>query len=239
MKNATIKAIYSDLLNRYGCQGWWPLLDYEGNNPTKTGSITGYHPGVFDVPSSRNQIYEVAIGAILTQSVGWVSVEKALKNLKGIGALTPEGLLKTDEKRLKDAIKPAGYFNDKTRKIRLFTQFFLPLKRVPLRDDLLKLWGIGPETADSILLYGYGVPTFVIDAYTRRIFTNLGYINEKDSYDDVKGLFEKNLTPDKVVFQEYHALIVEHAKRYYSRGMDVKLCPLYKKYAKAGVKRKN
>lgn len=231
-RNNILQKIYADLMAAYGPQGWWPLLDYAGTNPTKTGSITGYHPGVYGTPSSREQVFEVAIGAILTQSVGWVSVEKALRNLKELGALHPKRLLQMDEGRIKEAIRPVGYYNEKTRKIRIFTQFFVSLTKIPSRDELLDIWGIGPETADSIFLYGYHVPTFVIDAYTRRILVNLGIVEGKEDYAIVKALFENNLKKDVIVFQEYHALLVEHAKRYYARGMDVKKCPLYKKFVK-------
>lgn len=231
-----IKQIYSELYRSYGSQGWWPLIEFKGNNPTKTGSIHGYHPNNYEVPSSRNQIYQVCLGAILTQSTSWVSVEKALLNLQKLNAIDPERLMKLSDRQLKEAIKPAGYFNQKSKKLRVFTDFFLTLNNIPKRQELLAIWGIGRETADSILLYGFKIPTFVIDAYTRRIFTNLGYINEKADYDEIKALFEDNLKRDLVIYQEYHALLVEHAKRYYSKKADHKNCPLYKKYAKAGGK---
>ena len=230
-----IKQIYQDLYKMYGFQGWWPLIEFKGNNPTKTGSIKGYHPNNYNLPKTRDQIYEICIGAILTQSIGWGSVEKALVNLNKLNAINPEKLMKLDDKTLKEAIKPAGYFNQKLRKIHGFTRFFLTINNnIPKRENLLDIWGIGKETADSMLLYGYKIPTFVIDSYTRRIFTNLGYIKEDADYDEIKQLFENNLEPDLVIYQEYHALLVEHAKRYYSKGMDYKLCPLYKKYKLGG-----
>src|SRR3989344_579636 len=233
----SIKQIYNNLYKKYGCQGWWPLTELNNKeqvNITKSGSIKGYHPNDYTLPATRDQVYEVCIGAIATQSVGWNSVEKALLNLKKLNALNPERLMKLDDKTLKEAIKPAGYFNQKARKIREFTQFFMPLNnKVPTRNELLDIWGIGCETADSMLLYAFKVPTFVVDAYTRRIFGNLGFIDDKADYDEIKALFEKNVEPDLVVYQEYHALIVEHAKRYYSKQADKKLCPLYNKFAKS------
>ena len=235
MKKSIVKVIYSDLLKSYGSQGWWPLIEFIGNNPTKTGSIQGYHPNNYQLPSTRDQVYQICIGAILTQGVGWTSVEKVLLNLKKLNAINPERLMKLSDDKLKEAIKPVGYFNQKARKIHEFTRFFLTLNnRVPSREALLNIWGIGNETADSMLLYAFKVPTFVIDAYTRRIFTNLGYIKENDDYDKVKELFEKNLEKDLIVYQEYHALIIEHAKRFHSKKADNKLCSLCKKYAKAG-----
>jgi endonuclease III related protein len=225
--------IYKELMEMYGPQGWWPLIGFPGNNPTKTGSIRGYHPGDYDLPSSRDQVYQICIGAILTQNTGWISVEKALLNLEKINAISPERLMRLSDKQLTEAIRPAGYFNQKARKLREFTGFFLTLKgRVPDREELLKIWGVGKETADSMLLYAFKVPTFVIDAYTRRIFTNLGYIRENEEYDLVKERFEKSLDKDLIVYQEYHALIVEHAKHCYSRKADQRLCPLFKKHSK-------
>jgi len=231
--------IFNLLETTYGPQGWWPLVDYRGSNPTKTGSVQGYHPGDYSLPKTTNQMYEICLGSLLTQSVGWPSVEKALTNLKKLNAINPRTILSMDENVLKEAIKPVGYFNQKTRKVKEFTKFFVGLNgRTPTRDELLSIWGVGKETADSMLLYAFKVPTFVVDAYTRRIFSHIGLIDEKDEYDEIKALFEENITPDLETYQEYHALIVEHAKRFYSKQADRKLCPLYKKFAKGGRKRK-
>lgn len=230
-----IKQIYQKLYGDYGQQGWWPLIDFKGNNPTKTGSVRGYHPGDYELPKTKHQIYEVCIGAVLTQNVGWINVEKALINLKKLKAINPKHLLELDDEQLKEAIKPTGYYNQKAKKLKEFTRFFLTLNnRVPKREELLKVWGVGEETADSMLLYAFKVPTFLVDSYTKRIFTNLGFIDEKAKYDEIKTLFEENFKPDLIVYQEYHALIVEHAKRYYSKKTEYHLCPLYKQFAKAG-----
>ena len=229
--NQILLDIYYVLLEKYGLQGWWPLVDYNGCNPTKTGIISGYHPGNYDLPENRDQIFEIGLGAILTQNTGWPQVEKVLKNLQRKNCLNPEQIMDMDNESLIENIKPAGYFNQKAKKIKLFTQYFLDLDQdqIPTREELLALWGIGPETADSILLYALKVPTFVIDAYTRRIFNNLKIINEKYTYDDIKSLFEKNLPRDFIIYQEFHALIVEHAKRFYYRGADYKKCPLFQR----------
>ena len=225
-----IEKIYSLLFEMYGPQGWWPLMDYKGINPTKTGSFRGYHPNDYELPSTPEQTYEVCCGAILTQNVGWANVEKALINLKRLKALCPDEVIRLDDTRLAEVIRPAGYFNQKARKLKEFTRFFLSLTDIPKREELLGIWGIGPETADSILLYAYKVPTFVVDAYTRRIFVNIGLITERANYDEVKGLFEKNLKRDLIVYQEYHALLVEHAKRYYLKKEKYGDCPLYKRF---------
>jgi endonuclease III related protein len=220
--------IYSFLLKEYGQQGWWPLLGQKGCKPTKTGSINGYHPGNYDLPETRNQIFEVCLGAILTQNTGWTQVEMALKILHERNCLDPAKILEMDMEALKEAIRSAGYFNQKAKKVKIFTHYFLNLgpNQIPTREELLSLWGIGPETADSMLLYAFKVPTFVIDAYTRRIFTHLGIADEKISYDGLKSLFEQSIPKDLVIYQEYHALIVEHAKRFYQKKSDHEHCPL-------------
>ncbi len=209
-----INKIYSILKTHYGPQGWWPLLEVNGSNPTKTGSSKGYHPGDYSYPKDDKQRFEICIGAILTQNTSWPQVEKALMNLKKINCLDARHILKADEETIKAAIKPAGYFNQKARKLKIFSNFFLALKgAVPSRDQLLDLWGIGPETADSMLLYAYKKPEFVIDAYTKRIASRLGLTDEKSDYHEIRSLFESGLIKDYKTYQEYHALLVEHAKR--------------------------
>ena len=121
-----------------------------------------------------------------------------------------------DENDFKLAIKPSGYFNQKYNYLRNISKFYISLDgQTPERKELLSVKGVGPETADSILLYAYGEKEFVVDAYTRRIFSYLGLINEKDSYNKIKKLFEDNFRGNVNDYQEYHALIVEHAKNYY------------------------
>ncbi|MGM5488107.1 MAG: endonuclease III domain-containing protein [Nanobdellota archaeon] len=202
-----IMGFYDRLMRLYGPQGWWPLLGVDGTNPTKTGAHQGYHPGDYSYPKTWRQTFEICVGAILTQNVGWVNVEKALSNLHALGGLEPRRLLGLSENDLKGAIRPAGYYNQKAKKLRIFAEFFMGLSGTPSREELLGLWGIGEETADSMLLYGFFVPTFVVDAYTRRLF------GMKESYSEVKAYFEENLPKDFKVYQEYHALIVEHVKR--------------------------
>jgi len=221
--------IYLCLLREYGPQGWWPLLDFKGNNPTKTGSIRGYHPGDYSFPKTEKQKFEICIGAILTQNTAWQNVEKALINLKKIGALTPQKIIKIEIEKLKKAIRPAGYYNQKAKKLKEFSGFFIKLKgKTPTREQLLKVWGIGNETADSILLYAYKIPVFVVDAYTRRIFSKLGYFKKDNDYYEIRRFFEKNLPKDYKIYQEFHALIVEHAKRHYNRKMQGSSCFLNK-----------
>jgi endonuclease-3 related protein len=201
--------IYRLLYDTYGPQHWWP-----GETP-----------------------FEVIVGAILTQSAAWANVEKAIANLKGAGALSPEGLACLSEAELARLVHPAGYFNAKSRKLKAFVallsqRFDGELERlvaVPveeLRPLLLATHGIGPETADSILLYAAGRPVFVIDAYTRRVFSRLGMTPGRDSYDSWQALFMENLEADAAMFNEYHALIVHHGKNVCHRKPRCEVCPL-------------
>ena len=214
----SLNEIYQKLLDTYSFQGWWPITDYEGSNPTKTGSTQGYHPADYSFPRNSSEKFEIIIGAVLTQNTSWPQVEKSLINLKELIDLTPYEILNLDEEEFKSAIKPSGYFNQKYNYLRNISEFYISLDgETPLRKDLLAVKGIGPETADSILLYAYGEKEFVVDAYTRRIFSHLGIIDEKDSYNKIKMLFEDNFDGGVSEYQEYHALIVEHAKNHYSK----------------------
>jgi endonuclease-3 related protein len=201
--------IYRCLHDAYGPQHWWP-----GDTP-----------------------FEVIVGAILTQSAAWANVEKAIANLKAAGALSPEGLARLSEGELARLVRPAGYFNAKARKLKAFVallseRFDGGLERLlaapveELRPLLLATHGIGPETADSVLLYAAGQPVFVIDAYTRRLFSRLGMKPGRDSYDSWRALFMKNLEADAVLFNEYHALIVRHGKEVCRRQPRCEVCPL-------------
>ncbi|MBF0442518.1 MAG: endonuclease III domain-containing protein [Oligoflexales bacterium] len=204
---------YKSLYGKYGPQGWWPLQDVDGVNPTKTGSLRGYHPGDYSYPKTQNERFEICVGAILTQNTNWVNVEKALFNLKSQRLMEPSKIVDSDMDTLAGIIMPSGYYNQKAKKLKVLSSFYLELKgRTPRREELLSLWGVGPETADSILLYGYGTATFVVDAYTRRIFSSHNLFSMKASYDEIKSIFEKNLPNDVELYQEFHALIVEHAK---------------------------
>ncbi|ADZ09330.1 HhH-GPD family protein [Methanobacterium lacus] len=217
--NQEFIAIYTQLYDLYGPQGWWPLQDIvSGLTPTKSGAQTGYHPLDYKLPKTPNQRFEIILGTILTQNTAWTSAEKALKNLKNLDVIDPKKILSIDTETLKAAIKCAGFLNQKANYIIGIAEFFNELDgEIPTRKELLSVKGVGNETADSILLYAYKQPFFVVDAYTKRIFTQLKLVNEKDSYLEIKKKFESNLPQDYKLFNEYHALIVEHAKRYYSK----------------------
>lgn len=217
MQEQIIK-IYEKLYDLYGPQGWWPLINHDGTNPTKTGAIRGYHPENYHLPTKRNQVYEIILGAILTQNTSWLSAEMALFNLDELNAIEPEKLLELDDETLKSAIRCAGFLNQKAVYLREVTKFFIETDgKVPTRKELLAVKGVGNETADSILLYAYKQPQFVVDAYTKRIFSHLEIVSENIKYMELKELFESNLPDDVALYQEYHAMIVEHAKRYYSK----------------------
>lgn len=207
--------IYQVLHKGYGPQGWWPLSGVRGSNPTKTGSVKGYHPGDFSYPRNSTQRFEICCGAVLTQNTSWPQVEKALMGLKKSKLLGVKAITGADVDKLKPLIKPAGYYNQKAGYLKNLAEFFASLGgRVPTRSEVLAVRGVGNETADSIMLYAFRIPEFVVDAYTKRIFSRLGLIDETDRYDSVKSLFENALERDVEIYQEYHALIVEHAKRH-------------------------
>lgn len=231
-ENNNLYLIYEKLLGEYSYQGWWPFIDLEYINKNndikkdfvlnKTGVQKGYHPNNYDYPKITEQEFEIIIGSILTQNTTFTSVDMALRNLIEIlGDFNPRSILnliESDEDKFKIAIKCAGYYNQKTEYIKNISKFYISLNgKTPSRKDLLSVKGVGNETADTILLYAFKECEFVIDAYTKRILSYLGYIGEKDSYLKVKELFESNIPKDLAIYQEYHALLVEHAKRYYSR----------------------
>ena len=187
--------IYQRLLAGYRPQHWWP-----GDSP-----------------------FEVIIGAILTQSAAWSNVEKAINNLKSAGALSPNQILKMPIKELARLIRPSGYYNAKAVKLKAFIEWldnnyrnsleelsFIPT--VDLRQCLLSIHGVGPETADSILLYALNRPVFVIDAYTKRIISRIGLLSETSQYDDYQAYFMRSLPMDLHLFNEYHALLVRLGK---------------------------
>ncbi|OGV71551.1 MAG: hypothetical protein A3K19_09335 [Lentisphaerae bacterium RIFOXYB12_FULL_65_16] len=214
----TLTHIYETLFGAYGPQGWWPLLGVAGTNPTKTGAIRGYHVGDYSFPRNDAERFEICAGAILTQNTAWPNVERALRALADRNVLSPQGVLSLAQPDLATLIRASGYFNAKARKLREFAAFYTGLAgQVPTRAALLDVWGVGPETADSMLLYAYGQEEMVVDAYTRRILGHLRLVKPVADYDTVKRFCARRLPCDLVVYQEFHALLVEHAKRHYQR----------------------
>lgn len=189
--------IFNRLLTHFGPLHWWPA----------------------DSP------FEVVVGAILTQNTAWRNVEGAIAALKNELPLTVANLLWLDRQRLEELIRPSGFFRQKAERLQLFAAFLMnryagdlsamlsgPLQQV--RDELLRCKGVGPETADSILLYAGDRPSFVVDAYTRRLFGRLGLLQGKESYAQIRQMFMTHLPHNSDLFNEYHALIVEQCKQY-------------------------
>lgn len=185
----------------------------------ETKESKGYHPGKYDYPRTDEERFEICIGAILTQNTAWKNVEKAISNLyEKIGKITPEKILALKQEELAKIIKAAGYYNQKSTYLHHFANYYQRARgTTPTREELLALKGIGKETADSILLYAYQQPTFIIDTYTKRILIKHGYANERSNYDEMQQLFLKQLPKDVNIYQEYHALLVEHAKKHYQK----------------------
>jgi endonuclease-3 related protein len=194
-KNSPLMVIYNRLYALLGPSHWWP-----GETPL-----------------------EIMVGAILTQNTAWSNVERAIGRLKEEGALSPSLLHQMDEALLAEWIRPAGYYRIKAGRLKNFFDFFFReyggnLGRMKsqalevLRPQLLEVKGIGPETADSILLYGLGMPTFVVDAYTHRIFSRHQLIEEDIGYDDLRSFFMDHLPLDPGLYNEYHALLVRLGK---------------------------
>ncbi len=199
--------IYNRMLERLGRQNWWPA----------------------DTP------FEVCVGAILTQNTNWKNVEKAIKNLKKSKALSPEAIASMPLDRLEELVRPSGFYKQKARRLKDFSQWLVEKGGIgslslidtdTLREELLSIKGIGPETADSILLYALNRPVFVVDAYTYRIFTRHGIVDEDIDYNELQALFMENLPHDVELFKEYHALIVVVGKSFCKRRPLCGGCPL-------------
>ena len=201
--------IYQILYQSYGRRHWWP------------GETS----------------FEVMVGAILTQNTSWKNVEKAIHRLKEKGVLNPKGIRQLRKPTLASLIRSSGYFRIKAERLKAFIDFLFDeyggsIKKMKgervgvLRQRLLDVKGIGPETADSILLYGLKKPIFVVDAYTKRILSRHGIISEKASYEEVQDLFMDHLPPGERLFNEYHALVVHLGKTLCKKVPRCDQCPL-------------
>ena len=190
-----LSLIYKKLYACFGSQHWWP-----GETP-----------------------FEVAVGAILTQNTNWANVEKAIANLKNDKVLNPKALHDMSNASLASLIRPAGYFNIKAKRLKnfiglLMNEYHGSMSKMAkedlrsIRKKLLSVNGIGPETADSIILYALEKPVFVIDAYTKRVLSRHNILDHDASYDAFQTFFHLNLIKDISLFNEYHALFVRLAK---------------------------
>ena len=205
----SFEEVYRKLFNHYGPQDWWPA----------------------ETP------FEVMVGAVLTQNTAWSNVERAIENLKQNHCLTPEDILEAEINNLAEWLRPSGYFNIKAKRLRNFCQWYVSEGQFnvlslwntkKLRNGLLSINGVGPETADDILLYVFDRPVFVIDAYTRRLFSRLGFESADEGYEHLRSIFEKNLPAKAAMFNEYHALIVAHAKEVCKKMPNCGSCCLLK-----------
>lgn len=201
--------VYHQLSKHFGPQHWWPA----------------------ETP------FEVIIGAVLTQNTAWTNVEKAIHRLRSAGLLSPEALRDVPDEKLAELIHSSGFFNLKTRRLKAVTDFIFreyggSLEHmfsepgVRLREKLLSVKGLGPETVDSILLYACEMPFFVIDAYTRRIFSRHQWLDPEARYETLQHYFMSQQRHDTQTFNEYHALIVKTAKIYCKKQPECSECPL-------------
>jgi len=208
LRRASPLDVYEQLHAHHGDQRWWPA-----ESP-----------------------FEMMIGAILTQNTRWENVEMAISNLKKANMLNPESMLSCEPEQLEELIHPTGFFRQKAKRLIEFSRFFTAhggtegLKRWPtkaLRARLLTINGIGPETADSILLYAFDKMVFVVDAYTKRIFSRLGMIKASMNYEEIQNYFIQRLPGLPQLYQEYHALIVQQGKCNCSAKPRCDDCPLF------------
>ncbi|MBI3032025.1 hypothetical protein HYY69_01010 [Candidatus Woesearchaeota archaeon] len=211
MKTKIFEQIYKILLNNYQLQGWWPVTEYRSLHPQYSGG-----------PTTDKQILEVIFGAILTQNTSWKNVEKAIVELNKHALIDINKIIAIGPPALAAIIRSSGYHNQKSKTLKEVCRFLkehslseLKEKDVSqLRVLLLSVKGIGQETADSIILYAFNKPIFVIDAYTKRIFSRFGLCKHDVSYDELQKMLMDNVFEDEKLFNEYHALLVEHAKQY-------------------------
>lgn len=204
--NKKLLDLYRQLRAEHGALKWWPA----------------------DTP------FEVALGAILTQATAWRNVVKAIDNLKKADAFTPEQIHAISQDELERLLRPSGYFRMKTKKVRAFVEHIVkrPMQvmfeqDVPeLREELLSIYGVGPETADSIILYAAEKPSFVVDTYTYRLLSRLGWVEGNFHYARLRALFMDNLPHEVELFNEYHALIVRHGARVCQKTPQCQACGL-------------
>lgn len=209
LKASQLRQVYTALRKNFGHQKWWP----------------------------GDTSFEVMVGAILTQNTAWTNVEKAISNLKNANKLLFDALRRISKKKLAQLIRPAGYFNVKSDRLKCFLDFLsrecgsdfskLRRKTMPvLRDKLLSVKGIGPETADSILLYALDKTSFVIDAYTKRIFSRHGLAKDHETYEQWRGIFMQALPNNRDLYKDFHAQIVRVGKDHCRKVPDCESCPL-------------
>lgn len=204
-----LETLFSRLFEAFGPQQWWPA----------------------DSP------FEVMVGAVLVQNTAWKNVRRAIDRLREAGKLSPEAIHATGERELQELIRPAGYYRIKAKRLRHLVDFLITaydgsiaaMRAAPpdrLREELLRVHGVGPETADSILLYAAGIPSFVVDTYTHRVLARHGWIGYDADYHQIKEFFESRLQPDADHYNEYHALLVRVGHLHCRKQPICDTCPL-------------
>jgi endonuclease III related protein len=213
-----LQEVYQRLFAAFGPQNWWP----------------------------GDTQFEILVGAVLVQNTNWQNVERAIRNLRNADLLQPQVLHELPEEELEELIRPAGYYRVKARRLKALVRFLVEryggsldaIFRRPLaelREELLGIHGVGPETADSILLYAGAMPSFVVDAYTYRIFGRHGWIDLESDYHQIQEFFHDNLPADAPLFNEYHALLVNLGKQYCKKSKPLcEHCPLRPMLPKGG-----
>lgn len=216
---APLQEIYERLLAAFGPQNWWP-----GDSP-----------------------FEIMVGAVLVQNTAWRNVERAIENLREAGLMDPHALYAVPALELAELIRPAGYYQVKTKRLRHLLKFVVEefdgslgamfaTSLSTLREQLLSIHGIGPETADAILLYAGGLPTFVVDTYAHRVLARHGWIGYDADYHEIKDLFESALLQDVQLYNEYHALLVRVGKEFCKKsGPKCDACPLRELLPRSGI----
>ena len=220
-----LKSIYNKLHSHFGPQNWWPVT-------LENEIIPKYHK---NIKLSEKQKLEICFGAILTQNTNWKNAEKAIAQLNKNNLININGIIKITNENLARIIKSSGYHNQKAIKLKNFCLFLMNnynrnLEKLfsnsitKLRNELLSINGIGPETADSIILYAAKKPIFVIDAYAKRIMNRVGF--KENNYDGLQNLFMNNLKKDEKMFNEYHALLVQFGKNICKKKPLCNQCPI-------------
>lgn len=214
-----LEEAYEKLLAAFGPQHWWP-----GDSP-----------------------FEIVVGAVLVQNAAWRNVERAIENLREAGLMEPRVLYAAPEKELAELIRPAGYYQVKARRLRNLLRLIVEqydgsldamfrTDLATLREELLGVSGIGPETADAILLYAGGKPTFVVDTYTHRVLARHGWIGYESDYHEIKDHFEASLPADAALYNEYHALLVRVGKDFCRKtAPKCEACPLVDLLPTSGI----
>ena len=222
-----INLIYNKLYSRFGPQNWWPITLEDEITPR-------YHK---NIKLTEKQKLEICFGAILTQNTNWKNVEKAIIQLNKNQLIDINKILRINNEKLAEIIKSSGYHNQKAKKLKNFCLFLMNkyhgnIKKLfsnnidKLKNELLSVNGIGPETADSIILYAAKKPIFVIDAYTKRIYSRIFNTKKEFGYDKLQQIFMKKLDKDEKLFNEYHALLVELGKNICKKKPLCNQCPI-------------